>query len=395
MKHLIVICYGAAEHPDSIPCPDSAIIKADTPVFDKISRVSFTGMVQNVPTGYQPAQSAAPWSVFGCPVSGNANHAATELIGSGVRLRNDDVVFFADLVSLSPDKKTENRRILSVCDRLTYDNTASITEALRQHYDGSCFSFVCSKNGKCFMIWHKGEPEPGKLFPTNEVLHKAIGEFLPSGKFTAPLSDIIRRSISCLDGHPVNRRLYDEGLPAADAVWLWGASVKPRVRSFSERFGKDAAVISTNCYAGGIAKALNMPLIKAEYKQGQEKILVRKVFNEFKKGKDAVFLYLDSAALCRTYKDKRQNVKAFDRLLDDLCIHAENESLSYRLLLSPGQSVSAKTGAYGLEAVPFLIYDSQKTQIPCYNQDEMLPYDGSRFFTDGEKLLSYFFAHEE
>lgn len=391
MKYLIVICYGASDRPDNTAGHNTPFKKAHTPTIDKLLSVSFTGMVQNVPTGYQPAQNAAPWSVFGYPVSGNTDRAAAELIGSGLRLRHDDVVFFADFVSLSQDAVFENRRMLSVCNHLTYDQTAYLIQELQQRYKGSCFSFVCNKYGRCFLIWHKGEPEPGRLYPPSSLYKNAIREFLPSGKFAPPLSDIIRQSSLYLRGHPVNRQLSDKELATADAVWLWGASVKPAAKSFHELFGKKAAVITTNNYAKGIAKTIKLPVINAALKSGNMKALAGKSINELSKGQDTVFLYFDNAVSCRSEDDKCRSIELLDNMLNKLLEQAEISSPNYKLLLSSGQSVSVKTGAYGLEAVPFLIYDREKPQAPGFCPDEFLPYEGSRFFPDGEKLLRYFF----
>ena len=72
----------------------------------------------------------------------------------------------------------------------------------------------------------------GAVTPPHDITGRVIGGYLPRHPDAAPLLDMMERSYALLSDHPINRARVAKGLPAANAIWLWGQGKRPRLGSF-------------------------------------------------------------------------------------------------------------------------------------------------------------------
>ena len=72
----------------------------------------------------------------------------------------------------------------------------------------------------------------GAVTPPHDITGRVIGGYLPRHPDAAPLLDMMERSYALLSDHPINRARVAKGLPAANAIWLWGQGKRPRLERF-------------------------------------------------------------------------------------------------------------------------------------------------------------------
>lgn len=81
---------------------------------------------------------------------------------------------------------------------------------------------------------------------------------LPKGALHEPLQRLIEQAAKVLEHHAVNRVRVDLGENPANMVWLWGASAQGAGRSFKDRSGLSAALVSRHFPMKGFAQALGL-----------------------------------------------------------------------------------------------------------------------------------------
>ncbi len=386
MKYIALFLSGLFDRPAIPPQEDTPLVCADTPAIDTLAPVSRVGLVQTIPTHFHPLEDAGALSLFGLrPRQTQLRRAGFELLGSGLTMKKDDVVLFCRFVSLSEGESFEERTMLADAP-LSRDDAATLMDTLEQQLGSHIFSFRTAPDGSTFVIWHKGEENPGKLCPPETVRGNPLNAFLPAGDFTPPLLSLMQESTAVLTAHPLHQAYRDAGKLPADAVWLWGASAKPQPESFSYRYAVKASIVSTSNYVSGIARTCGVQVLRSPAGQTEKQISqVRKLLKSY----DMVMLYDDALAGCGSHAEKTAAISSIDRQLIAPLIHELHESGEpFRILLTADHAVSAALGKPTLEAVPYLIYDSTTPENNPLPFRENLPTDN--FLSAGYELPTLF-----
>jgi len=115
-------------------------------------------------------------------------------------------------------------------------------------YGGISYRHICKING-----------HPDTLMatctPPHDIPGKRIDKFLPHGKSSNLLRDLMSRSVDILSCHPVNEARESRGEVTANMIWLfWGSGEVPELPSFRNLYGLDAAMTSGVDLLRGLAK---------------------------------------------------------------------------------------------------------------------------------------------
>jgi phosphoglycerate mutase (EC 5.4.2.1) len=71
------------------------------------------------------------------------------------------------------------------------------------------------------LVWHNA-PSDYKLIPPHDIIGRKIEGYLPTGKDSKILLDIMEKSVAILEKHPVNIARIERGLKPANSAWIWG-----------------------------------------------------------------------------------------------------------------------------------------------------------------------------
>ena len=370
MKTIILVMSGLFDRPEPLNSGHTPLAQADTPVLDRLAAQSETGLLQTVPTHFTPVENAGALTLLGIdPLWEDDRRAGFELIGGGLTMKKDDVALFCRLVSLSQEDAFEQRTMLSAAPPLSETEERLLWDCLKQNWKSPFFELRTAPSGKTFLLWHKGEPSPGRFSPPEAAVGGVIGDYLPAGDFTPALIGLMREWGALLGEHPLCREYASAGKPAPNGVWLWGACPKPSVPSFSEQFSLRGAALCDDDYFGGIARTAGLSVRRAEASLSPGALTARssrvmQLLSQY----DCVYDDRHSLACCGSFAEKTAAIEAVDRYyLAPLITALTAQEEPFRLLLTAEHAVPVSLGFPTLEAVPYLLFRSdspQKNPIP-------------------------------
>ena len=234
MKSVVLLCDGMAD----TPCPElggrTPMEAARKPAMDALAAVSEIGLVRTVPDGMAPGSDVANLTMMGYDTRAcYTGRSPLEAANIGIDLADDDVAFRCNLVTLSDDPVFADKTILDYCAGDIHTREADeLVRAVQEAFGGGDFDFYTGTAYRHCMVWHGGQTELGAVTPPHDITGRVIGGYLPRHPDAAPLLDMMERSYALLSDHPINRARVAKGLPAANAIWLWGQGKRPRLGSF-------------------------------------------------------------------------------------------------------------------------------------------------------------------
>ena len=325
MKYIVLLCDGMADTPCSALDGLTPMEKAYKPAMDGLLSRSELGTVRTVPEGLAPGSDVANLAVLGYDTREcYTGRSPLEAANIGVELTDTDVAFRCNLVTLSEEPDFAAKTILDYCagDIHTQD-ARQIIKAVQAAFDGGAFDFYTGTAYRHCMVWHNGK-EPAGLTPPHDITGRVVGPYLPQDAAAAPLLSMMEQSYILLKDHPLNRERIAQGLPPANAIWLWGQGKRPRLQNFRERFGLDALAA----------------------------------------GKDFVYIHVEAPDECGHRGEPENKVKAVEdidrRILAPLLAELAQRGEDFTLLILPDHPTPLAIRTHDAAPVPYLLYRSSR-----------------------------------
>ena len=176
------------------------------------------------------------------------------------------------------------------------------------------------------------------------------------------ITDYIQRANEILSKSQTNKSRIDRGLWPANHIWIFWPGEKPdSLLSFTQTYGKTAAMNSAVDLLDGLALLTNMKIYKFKgvtdgptndfYAQGQGSI---KMLEE---GNDVVIIHIeapDAAGHDGHPEEKRRSIEMSDRhIIEPLLRYAEKHPL--RIAVMPDHPTPLSTRKHSHDPVPFLV----------------------------------------
>src|SRR4051812_19928172 len=261
MKYAIIIPDGAADEPLKELGGKTPLEAADTPNMDAIARAGRIGTVRTVPEGFESGSDVATMCLLGYdPRVYHTGRAPLEAAALQIPLSATDWVFRCNLVT--------------VVDGVMKDHSAGgITNAEAQKLIGDLsralrlpgFEFHTGVSYRNLMVYRGHEDFDLATKPPHEIPEEVAAKYLPKGKGSEILREIIERSIELYEHHPINEVRRETGLNPATQVWLWGQGHAPNMPTFKERFGIGSAAMITGVdLLRGLAVLLGWNVLEVE-----------------------------------------------------------------------------------------------------------------------------------
>ena len=156
----------------------------------------------------------------------------------GIDMKDTDVSFRCNLVTLSDEAEYSDKTILDYCaDDISTDEARVLVEYLAENLNDDEFTFYSGVSYRHCLIWDKGTLDVGTLTPPHDITGKPIKEYVPAHQNAQKLYSLMKRSYDLLKDHPVNKKREERGLRPANSIWLWGEGVRADLKDFKEKFG--------------------------------------------------------------------------------------------------------------------------------------------------------------
>lgn len=370
MKYIVVLGDGMADYAVDEFGGQTILDVADKPNIDYMSEHGELGMVKTVQDGMKPGSDVANLAVMGYDSKKYySGRSPLEAASIGVQLRDSDITFRCNLVTLSDEENYEDKTMLDYsAGEISTAEAHELIKAVADAFNTDVIKFYGGVSYRHLLVWDGGSKNV-TLTPPHDISDKKITDYLPKGDNADALLDMMKRSVDILKNHPVNKARIAAGKNPATSIWLWGEGSKPQLDTFKSKFGKKASVISAVDLIKGIAKLADMNSIDVEGATGNYDTnfdgKAQAALDALENGSDFVYIHMEAPDECG-HQGNAANKKLSVELIDKKVVGFLREQLSakgidYKMLIMPDHPTPIKLKTHVSDPVPYVIFDSTKT----------------------------------
>jgi 2,3-bisphosphoglycerate-independent phosphoglycerate mutase len=391
MKYSVVIIDGAA----GLPLPErgnkTCLELAETPHLDALAGEGVVGLARTVPTGMEPSSAAACMSVLGYdPKVYYKGRSAIEARAMDIPVKEGEVIFRCNLVGVIDGKmksysagyisSQESKKLINALnDSLGDDNV--------KFYPGVSYRNILKLKG------HE-DALSAQCTPPHDIPDKPVAEFLPKGKGSEVLRDLMRRSEEVLKDHPINVGRRERGDIPAITIWLfWGSGQVPAMPPFKELYGLSAALTSGVDLLKGLAKMMGMQVLDIPgVTDGPDNDYAAQASGAIKAlgDNDLVVVHIeapDEAAHAGAIDDK---IKAIEMIDEEVIRRLRSYRGDLRILAMPDHPTPIAIRTHSPEPVPFLLWGKGFEHNGAKVFSEAVAKETGLFMPDGYKIMGRF-----
>ncbi len=408
MKYFLFIGDGMADNPIPERGGKTPLELADKPLIDKLSRGGVLGSVVNCPKEFEPGSATAILSIFGVdPLDYYHGRGPLEAAAQGIALRDGDMACRCNMVALSDgDEPYAERRILShSAGSIEAEDSDALVTALwaSEEFGALAEKYGCAiypgSSFRHFMVQSNADIDGIRLIPPHDHLGEVIGPLLPSGCADADaLREMQEAATRFLDHHPINERRRAEGKLPANGVWFWAEGTAAILPDFATKYGHSGEVVSAVPLVQGIARLSGLPApsvpgatgeIDTNWEGKAEKTIDILSRCEF------ACLHIEAPDECTHNGDTDGKIQSISwlssRELAPILDWLDNCGEPYRILMLSDHKTLTSNRAHDGDPVPFLLYDSRRTEGSGLDYTEKNGLATGVFVENGTALMGMLF----
>lgn len=397
-KYVVILGDGMADEPIKELNNKTPLQVANKPTIDELTKKGEIGLVNTVPEGMSPGSDIANLSVMGYdPKEYYTGRSPLEAVSMGIEMKESDISFRCNLVTLTEEESYENKRILDhSSDEISTEEAKELIDAVNEAFANEYIKFYSGVSYRHALIWNNGSTNVN-LIPPHDILEKSIIDYIPKGDNSQEIFNMMKKSYEILNSHPINIKRRNRGLKPANSIWIWGEGKKPTLTSFEDKFGKKGSMISAVDLLKGIAIAADMNSIDVEGATGNIHTnydgKAKACLDALNNGSDFVYVHIEAPDECGHRGELDNKIKSIE-LIDNKIVKPIVEGLEvkgyeFKIMILPDHPTPIAYRTHTSEPVPYIIYDSSKEISSSKTYDEFMAKDGN-YFNKGHELMEYF-----
>jgi 2,3-bisphosphoglycerate-independent phosphoglycerate mutase len=342
-----------------------------------------------VPAGMEPSSACACMSVLGYdPKVYYRGRSAIEARSMDIPIDGGEVVFRCNLVATRDGKMwSYSAGYISTeeAEKLIAALNESLGDDSVHFYPGVSYRHILKLRGREDALL-------ATCTPPHDIPDKPISEYLPKGKGSKLLRELMKRSEAVLRDHPVNVKRRLRGDIPATTIWLfWGSGQVPDMPAFKQVYGLSAALTSGVDLLKGLAKMMGMEVLDiVGVTDGLDNDHAAQAAGAIKalEEHDLVVIHIeapDEAAHAGSIDDKIEAIQRIDGEVISRLRSWRGDNL--RLLVMPDHPTPIKTQTHSPEPVPFLLWGAGFTSNGAKRFTEAGAKSTGFFIEDGYNIM--------
>ena len=399
MKYIVILGDGMSDYPVPELGNKTPLQVAKKPNIDRLAQYGQLGLVKTVPETLPPGSDVANLSVLGYePEKYYTGRSPLEAASIGIDLKDTDVTFRTNLVTLSEAERYEDRVMVDYSsDEISTEEAHQLLDTIQAHFNNELYTYYKGISYRHCLLWEKGSLDLD-LTPPHDILGKRIADYLPSGKDSLPLLKMMKESQRLLENHPVNLKRKEKGLRPANSIWIWGEGKKPALDPFKDKYGLSGAIISAVDLIKGLGILAGMDSIDVKGATGNIDTnylgKAQAALDALSQGKDFVFVHIEAPDECGHRYEIDNKVKSIE-LIDELVVASLIKGLEvyedYKILVLPDHPTPLSLRTHTRDPVPYILYQksrAKKGSSMTYNEKNAQ--DTGIFIGSGPDLMAKF-----
>jgi 2,3-bisphosphoglycerate-independent phosphoglycerate mutase len=392
VKYLVVIMDGAS----GWPLPDrgnkTCLELASTPNLDIMAGSGYLGMSRTVPQGMEPGSAPACMSVLGYdPTVYYKGRSAIEARSVGVPINKGEVTFRCNLVTV-----IDRKMISHSAGHITTDEARDIMATLNNELGTYSMRFYTGINYRhIFKVGGREDTVKAICTPPHDITDKPVEQYLPNGEGSDLLLDLMERSQSVLENHPVNITRKKNGKLPATGIWLfWPSGEVPEMPPFQKAFGLKAALTSGVDLLRGLGLMAGFDILNIEgVTDGLDNDFAAQAEGALKSlsDHDLAVMHIeapDEMGHRGSVDDKIRSIELIDRDVMGRLLTWKGGSL--KVLVMPDHPTPIKLKTHCDEPVPYMIWGAGTNGNGCRRYTEEEARKTVVLIDPGYKLMAMF-----
>ena len=370
MKYAVILGDGMADYPQKSLGGKTPLDLADKPYIDGLCKVSETGLCKTIADGLKPGSDVANLSVLGYdPKECYTGRSPLEAASIGIDLKDTDVTARANLVSLSGEENFADKTMIDYsAGEITTAEAKILIEYLAERLNGEKYRLFAGVSYRHCLVVDNGKIA-GDLTPPHDITGKPVKEYLPKSETGREYLNLMELSARLLKDHPVNLARKKQGKRTADSLWFWGEGTKPKLQSFTERYGLKGAMISAVDLLKGIGKLTGMRVVDVKGATGNYDTdfqgKARAALNALIES-DFVYVHIEAPDECGHHGDAKHKIYSIEQI--DGVVKTVAEGLKargedYSMLIMPDHPTPLDVMTHVKDPVPYILYNSAKAVV--------------------------------
>ena len=399
MKYIIFLCDGMADYPLESLGEKTPLAAAKNPNMNALCARGELGLVKTVSEHLSPGSDVANLSVLGYdPDIYYTGRSPLEALSIGVDLKDSDVTFRANVVTLSNEENYADKTMVDYSSgEITTEEAHILIDYLKENMS---FDNICLHGGTSYrhlLVWDGGSTNV-TLTPPHDISDRKVTDYLPKGEGSQTLLEIMKKSHELLQNHPINLDRIKRGLNPANSLWIWGEGTKPQLSYFKDKYGISGTMISAVDLLKGIGNGAKMEVLEIPGATGNIDTnfdgKAQAAIDAFRRGTDFVYIHMEAPDECGHHGDTEGKIRSIE-LIDEKVIkpvidYLKSSTEDFRVLITPDHPTPIALKTHVRDAIPFVIYDSRKDTGLGLDYTEENAKSTGLFVEPGYKLMERF-----
>jgi 2,3-bisphosphoglycerate-independent phosphoglycerate mutase len=400
MKYAVLVGDGMSDSAIDQLDGRTPLDAANTPNMDSVAREGKVGVVRTIPQGFAPGSYVGNLTLFGYdPGLYFSGRASAEAANIGVELKDNDVAFRCNLVTIVDDIVEDFS-----AGHIGTEAAAELIGTLDAALGSRAISFHTGTSYRHLAVIDTDElpdGDPNRLknidcTPPHDIPGQRLWKHLPRGEGSGVLRDLMEQAVDILSSHPVNIKRMAEGRKPANWIWLWGQGWKPQMPSFAEQCGVSGAVISAVDLVKGLGKCIGLEVIAVpgatgyldtNYR-GKAEYALRALQKH-----DFVYIHVEAPDEASHEGNPLLKIKAIEQF-DELVVGPVLQGLAqfdeWRVLVTPDHTTSLGKRTHTADEVPFAMSGTGVVRDSSERYNEETATASGLAFLEGHELMPHF-----
>ena len=393
MKYAIIIPDGAADEPLKELNGKTPLEAANTPNMDRIAMEGRVGRARTVPEGFESGSDVATMCLLGYdPAKYHTGRAPLEAAAQNIPLSPTDWVFRCNLVTVV-DGVMKDHSAGGISDAEAQRLIRELERANRI----AGFEFYTGVSYRNLLVYRGSEEFDVTTKPPHEIPEERAEKYLPKGKGSELLRQIIDLSRERFENHEINQVRRQTGHNPATQVWLWGQGHAPNLPKFHDRFGvRSGCMITGVDLLRGIANLMGWENLTVEgmtsfhdtnYKgQGEA---TAAALDDY----DIVLSHVEAPDEASHQADWKTKVEAIEHIDKYVVAPVLEKIITYpewRIMVLPDHPTNISTRKHGYAPTPFAMAGTRVKSLVKAPYSEKSAAASDLKIERGHELMEYF-----
>ncbi|MFC1668405.1 cofactor-independent phosphoglycerate mutase [Chlamydiota bacterium] len=393
-KVIVLVGDGMADFPIETFGNRTPLEIARTPHMDLIAKQGMTGTARTIPRNLDPGSDVANLSILGFdPKHYYTGRGPLEALSMGIGLTEHEVAFRCNFVTVSHDVMADYS-----AGHISSRESKVLMEHLNFYFANKAIRFFPGVSYRNLAVVHEnvlGE-DKGHLIcvPPHDIIGKPISLFLPKGKGSNFLREIMQEAQSALEKHEINQIRVDLGENPGNMIWLWGGGKTPILPQFKKQYNLSGVMISAVDLLKGIGAALGLKVLQVPGATGYydtNYIGKAEYALDALKTFDFVFLHVEAPDEAGHNGDLQEKVKAIENFDDKVVGTILSGLKNYdhcRVLVVSDHLTPIQERTHTKDPVPFALWGSGIEADEVDTFSEIAVKNGAYKNIQGHKLMN-------